>query len=82
MGDYQDHHQEPAVRSGRARVTAAFVAGAILLVVGLAGLAVAIAADGTWQSAAVIGASVAGGIGVLLILLGVIAMVRRGRRSR
>lgn len=81
MGDYQDHHQEPAVRSGRARVTAAFVAGAVLLVVGLAGLAVAIAADAAWQQAAVIGASVTAGIGVLLLAVGVIAMVRRGRRS-
>ncbi len=81
MGDYQDDHQEPAIRSGRGRITTAFVAGAILLVGGLAGLAVAIAADADWQPAGVVSTSIAAGIGVLLLLLGVIAMVRRGRRS-
>lgn len=82
------------IRSGPARIGLYISIGAVLAVLGLAGVAVYTftprntpvegdaQADAAWQSAVIIGSALALGLGVFLLLMAVVASRRARREGR
>jgi flagellar biogenesis protein FliO len=93
-GHLEQPGDEPSIRTGPTRVALYFVFGGILIAIGLVGVGIYTLmpvktpvegnapADAALQSLVIIGAAVAGGLGVLLVGLGIVASIRARRRGR